>query len=97
MVLSQILEFLHAHHKRTPDGCVIANDMDAGRAKMLIHQLKRLQTPCVAIINTDARRIGAYPLGHSSDTQREERVLRYDRVLADVPCRSPNILRSQSP
>jgi 16S rRNA C967 or C1407 C5-methylase (RsmB/RsmF family) len=90
---SQILEFLHAHHKLTPDGCVVANDMDAGRAKMLIHQLKRLQTPCVAIINTDARRIGAYPLGHSSDVHREERVLRYDRILADVPCSGDGTLR----
>lgn len=90
---SQILEFLHAHHKSTPDGCVVANDMDAGRAKMLIHQLKRLQTPCVAIINTDARRIGAYPLGRSKDILREERVLRYDRILADVPCSGDGTLR----
>lgn len=90
---SQILEFLHSHHKLTPNGCVVANDMDAGRAKMLIHQLKRLQTPCVAIINTDARRIGAYPLGPSSDVQREERVLRYDRILADVPCSGDGTLR----
>jgi tRNA (cytosine34-C5)-methyltransferase len=90
---SQILEFLHSHHKSTPDGCVVANDMDAGRAKMLIHQLKRLQTPCVAIINTDARRIGAYPLGHGSDVHREERVLRYDRILADVPCSGDGTLR----
>ena len=101
---SQILEFLHMHHKSTPEGCVVANDMEAGRAKMLIHQLKRLQTPCVAITNHDARRICAYPLGHSSDVLREERVLRYDRILADVPCsgdgtlrKSPDIWKSWTP
>jgi 16S rRNA C967 or C1407 C5-methylase (RsmB/RsmF family) len=36
------------------DGFVIANDVDNKRCYTLVHQVKRLESPCFAIINHDA-------------------------------------------
>lgn len=36
------------------DGLIVANDVDNRRCYMLVHQSKRLHSPCVAIINHDA-------------------------------------------
>ena len=35
-------------------GVVIANDADAKRCYMLVHQAKRLNSPCVMVTNHDA-------------------------------------------
>lgn len=35
-------------------GFVIANDVDNKRCYTLVHQVKRLESPCFAIINHDA-------------------------------------------
>ena len=37
-----------------PDGVVIANDADAKRCYMLVHQAKRLNSPCFMVTNHDA-------------------------------------------
>lgn len=36
------------------EGCVVANDTNNKRCYMLVHQLKRMQSPCVIITNYDA-------------------------------------------
>lgn len=36
------------------DGVVVANDIDNGRCYMLVHQAKRLNSPCSIITNHDA-------------------------------------------
>lgn len=36
------------------DGFVIANDIDNKRCYLMVHQVKRLQSHCCAIINHDA-------------------------------------------
>ena len=38
----------------TADGVVIANDADAKRCYMLVHQAKRLNSPCFMVTNHDA-------------------------------------------
>lgn len=36
------------------EGYVIANDVDNKRCYLMVHQVKRLQSPCCAIVNHDA-------------------------------------------
>lgn len=51
---AQLLEFLHAKEDSIPSGYVVANDIDNKRCYMLVHQAKRLNSPCVAVINHDS-------------------------------------------
>ena len=70
-------------------GLLIANDADNKRAHMLIHQLKRLNSPNLIVTNHDAT---MYPSIRLPPTQAEDgtlvtnRYLKFDRILADVPC-----------
>lgn len=51
---AQLLELLHANDDVIPSGYVIANDVDNKRCYMLVHQAKRLNSPCIAVINHDS-------------------------------------------
>lgn len=51
---AQLLELLHAKEDPIPSGYVVANDIDNKRCYMLVHQAKRLNSPCVAVINHDS-------------------------------------------
>ena len=51
---AQIIELLHSDEGKMPEGFVIANDIDNKRCYMLVHQAKRLQSPCVMVTNHDA-------------------------------------------
>lgn len=52
---AQIIEMLHADAGNDiPKGYVIANDVDNKRCYMLVHQAKRLNSPCMAVINHDS-------------------------------------------
>ena len=65
-------------------GLVIANDADYKRSHMLIHQTKRLNSPNLIVTNHDAT---MYPSLLISDPKEEVKTyLKYDRILADVPC-----------
>jgi multisite-specific tRNA:(cytosine-C5)-methyltransferase len=65
-------------------GLVIANDADYKRSHMLIHQTKRLNSPNLIVTNHDAT---MYPSLLISDPKDEvKQYLKYDRILADVPC-----------
>jgi len=57
----------------------VANDSDAKRAYMLVHQLRRMNSPAVFVTSVDAR---FYP---GSEI--------FDRVLADVPCSGDGTVR----
>ena len=70
-------------------GLLIANDADYKRAHMLIHQMKRLNSPNLIVTNHDATLFPSIKLpsrpsvgGGSSPPQ----YLKFDRILADVPC-----------
>ncbi|KAJ5901799.1 Methyltransferase (Ncl1) [Penicillium taxi] len=70
-------------------GLLIANDSDYKRAHMLIHQMKRLSSPNLIVTNHDATMypsIKLPPLPSDDPTKKQGRYLKFDRILADVPC-----------
>jgi 16S rRNA C967 or C1407 C5-methylase (RsmB/RsmF family) len=80
---SQLLETINrpANEGDTePSGCVIANDADNKRAYMLVHQLKRINSPATFITNCDAQ---FFPIIRDPEHPSEGI---FDKVLADVPC-----------
>ncbi|KAF8421464.1 S-adenosyl-L-methionine-dependent methyltransferase [Tirmania nivea] len=81
-------EGVPAYDRGRPTGLVIANDSDYRRSHMLIHQTKRLNSPNLIVTNNDAT---AFPsLIKTSEKLATGRIrniyLKFDRVLADVPC-----------
>nr|POE62998.1 multisite-specific trna:(cytosine-c(5))-methyltransferase [Quercus suber] len=83
-------------------GLVIANDVDYKRAHLLIHQVKRLNSPNLLVTNHDA---SMYPsILVPNDAKTGSKVLKFDRILADVPCsgdgtcrKNPGIWKDWSP
>ena len=77
-------------------GLLIANDIDYKRAHMLVHQMKRLSSPNIIVTNHDAT---VYPsIKIASQTAADgrpvqNRYLKFDRILADVPCSGDGTLR----
>ncbi|KAL8688239.1 MAG: hypothetical protein Q9218_005803 [Villophora microphyllina] len=70
-------------------GLLIANDVDYKRAHMLIHQMKRLNSPNLIVTNHDATMYPSIklPPENSADGKpAQSKYLKFDRVLADVPC-----------
>ena len=81
-------EGVPAYDRGRPTGLVIANDADYRRSHMLIHQTKRLNSPNLIVTNNDAT---AFPsLIKASEKLASGKIrntyLKFDRVLADVPC-----------
>lgn len=66
-----------------PEGFVIANDVDNKRCYLLVHQAKRLNSPCIMVVNHDASCIPTLTI----DSGGKKDFLFYDRILCDVPCR----------
>lgn len=87
---AQMIEYLHRDNDE-PSGFVVANDADAKRSHMLVHQLKRLNSANLIVVNHDAQffpRIKAHP----GQTNKKD-ILRFDRVLCDVPCSGDGTMR----
>ncbi|EMP28679.1 tRNA (cytosine(34)-C(5))-methyltransferase [Chelonia mydas] len=81
---AQLIEMLHADmNVPFPEGFVIANDVDNKRCYLLVHQAKRLNSPCIMVVNHDASSIPTLQI----DNNGRKEVLFYDRILCDVPCR----------
>ena len=59
---------------------------------MLVHQAKRLSSPCVIITNHDA----AIMPNIMTSPQHDSTPLRFDRVLCDVPCSGDGTLRKHA-
>lgn len=87
---AQLIEMLHADMDVPfPEGFVIANDVDNKRCYLLVHQAKRLNSPCIMVVNQDA---SCFPtLQIESDGRKN--ILFYDRILCDVPCSGDGTLR----
>lgn len=66
-----------------PTGLIIANDADYKRSHMLIHQTKRLNSPNLIVTNHDAT---WFPSLLVSEPEQKKEYLKFDRILADVPC-----------
>jgi multisite-specific tRNA:(cytosine-C5)-methyltransferase len=73
-------------------GMLIANDMDYKRSHMLIHQLKRLSSPNMIVMNHDATLFPQLKIPNTQDPSKNN-YLRFDRILADVPCSGDGTLR----
>ncbi|XP_059899027.1 RNA cytosine C(5)-methyltransferase NSUN2 isoform X1 [Gadus macrocephalus] len=87
---AQLIEMLHADMDVPfPEGFVIANDVDNKRCYLLVHQAKRLNSPCIMVINHDASIIPSLQV--ATDGWREP--LFYDRILCDVPCSGDGTMR----
>lgn len=84
---SQLVEALHAKDSEKPaTGIVIANDSNYKRSYMLVHQVKRLNSPNFMVVNHDAQ---WFPRIVFPDTG----LLRFDRILCDVPCSGDGTMR----
>lgn len=85
-------------------GLLIANDSDYKRSHMLIHQLKRLSSPNLIVTNHDATLFPSIKLPPTKENPALNRYLKFDRILADVPCsgdgtcrKNPNLWVDWSP
>lgn len=72
-------------------GLLVANDMDYKRSHLLIHQLKRLSSPNMIVTNHDATLFPSLRL--PSEGSEQVQYLKFDRILADVPCSGDGTLR----
>ncbi|KAN0070281.1 S-adenosyl-L-methionine-dependent methyltransferase [Elaphomyces granulatus] len=80
-------------------GLLIANDSDYKRAHLLIHQMKRLNSPNLIVTNHDATMypsIKLPPLPTPPGEPQKNRYLKFDRILADVPCSGDGTTRKNS-
>ncbi|KPM36949.1 Multisite-specific tRNA:(cytosine-C(5))-methyltransferase trm4b [Neonectria ditissima] len=76
-------------------GILIANDSDYKRGHMLVHQLKRLSSPNLIVINHDATQFPSIKLP-SDPNSIKAKYLKFDRILADVPCSGDGTLRKNA-
>jgi len=70
-------------------GLLIANDVDYKRAHMLVHQVKRLSSPNIIVTNHDATVFPSIKIPSPPDPTGklvQNKYLKFDRILADVPC-----------
>ncbi|CAH6719036.1 multisite-specific tRNA:(cytosine-C(5))-methyltransferase [[Candida] jaroonii] len=85
---AQLVEALHANDdKELPTGFVLANDSDYKRSHMLVHQVKRLNSPNFVVVNHDAQ------LFPRIKFEGAEEFLKFDRILCDVPCSGDGTMR----
>jgi multisite-specific tRNA:(cytosine-C5)-methyltransferase len=82
-------------------GLLIANDSDYKRAGMLVHQVKRLNFPNLIVTQHDA---SIFPSIELPADGNKKQYLKYDRILADVPCsgdgtarKNPNVWQKWTP
>eukprot|EP00124_Ichthyophonus_hoferi_P001634 Ihof_evm11s90 gene=Ihof_evmTU11s90 len=90
----QLIEMIHANddpsNPTLTDGLVVANDLDNKRCHLLVHQVKRLQSPCLMVTNQNAAH---FPTIYQPGPMGKRVPLMFDRVLCDVPCSGDGTLR----
>ncbi|XP_034489569.1 tRNA (cytosine(34)-C(5))-methyltransferase [Drosophila innubila] len=90
---AQLIEALHAspEQHKIPPGFVLANDVDNNRCYMLVHQAKRLNSPCLLVTNHDS---SFFPnLLQTDPTTGQKSILKFNKILCDVPCSGDGTLR----
>ncbi|XP_071814211.1 RNA cytosine-C(5)-methyltransferase NSUN2-like [Apostichopus japonicus] len=91
---AQIIEALHADESdKQPEGVVIGNDSDNKRCYIMVHQAKRLNSPCCMVVNHDAR---FFPKLFFDRPDGKKEQLMYDRILCDVPCSGDGTMRKNT-
>lgn len=83
---AQLVEALHATDA-APTGFVLANDSDARRSHMLVHQVKRLNSANFMVVNHEAQLFPRVKLAGTLE------YLKFDRILCDVPCSGDGTMR----
>lgn len=88
-------------------GLLVANDVNYSRAQMLVHQVKRLNSPNLVVMNHDATLFPSIELPADpvpAGQRPKSKWLKFDRILADVPCsgdgtcrKNPNIWKDWIP
>ena len=83
-------------------GLLIANDVEYKRAQLLVHQTKRLNSPNIIVTNHDATMFPSIRI--PSEPGQPLKYLKFDRILADVPCsgdgtarKNPNVWKDWIP
>lgn len=89
---AQLIESLHTFKDSSddslqPTGFVMANDSDYRRAHMLVHQIKRLNSSNVVVVNHDAQMFPKMRLEENGP------YVKFDRILCDVPCSGDATMR----
>ncbi|ORY62958.1 S-adenosyl-L-methionine-dependent methyltransferase [Pseudomassariella vexata] len=74
-------------------GLLVANDADYKRSHMLVHQLKRLSSPNLLVTNHDATLYPSIRLPRDPANSHQGVYMKFDRILADVPCSGDGTLR----
>lgn len=89
---AQLIEALHAapEQHKIPPGFVLANDVDNNRCYMLVHQAKRLNSPCLLVTNHDS---SFFPSLLQTDADGSKSIVKFDKILCDVPCSGDGTLR----
>ncbi|CAG5135280.1 unnamed protein product [Candidula unifasciata] len=89
---AQLIEYLHSTSPEgeLPTGYVIANDTDNKRCYLMVHQVKRLQSPCCMIVNHDGTN---FPKIRANNDDKSPEFHLFDRVLCDVPCSGDGTMR----
>lgn len=84
-------------------GMLVANDSNYKRAQMLVHQVKRLNSPNLIVTNHDATMFPSIKIP-SEGKHAKGKYLKFDRILADVPCsgdgtcrKNPSIWKEWTP
>ncbi|KAJ8130460.1 hypothetical protein O1611_g3170 [Lasiodiplodia mahajangana] len=77
-------------------GLLIANDVEYKRCHMLVHQLKRLSSPNLIVTNHDATLFPSLRISQDPEKPTVPRYLKFDRILADVPCSGDGTLRKNA-
>lgn len=77
-------------------GLLIANDSDYKRAHLLIHQMKRLNSPNLIVTNHDATMYPSIKLPSIGSPGKVAKYLKFDRILTDVPCSGDGTMRKNS-
>jgi 16S rRNA C967 or C1407 C5-methylase (RsmB/RsmF family) len=85
---SQLLEYVSSIPEggTEPEGFVVANDSDAKRAYMLVHQLRRINSPASFVTAKDAQFFPQLLRGENTTNEERAQEGLFDRVLCDVPC-----------
>ncbi|KAG7902414.1 hypothetical protein KL925_001695 [Ogataea polymorpha] len=83
---AQLIEALHNEGVHAP-GFIVANDSDYKRSHMLVHQVKRLNSPNLVVVNHDAQLFPKMKLTPEGD------YVKFDRILCDVPCTGDGTMR----
>lgn len=92
---SKTAQMIEAIHKSSdePTGFVVANDSDSKRSHMLVHQLKRLNSANLMVVNHDAQFFPRIKIDSDGSNSGNNNFLKFDRILCDVPCSGDGTMR----